>query len=36
MGSTHSPHPGRAVASLDKMPYNDYLCLMASNKQQIQ
>ena len=31
-----NPHPGHVVASLDKMLYDDYLCLVASNKQQIQ
>ena len=30
------PHPGRVLASLDKMLYDDCLCLVASNKQQIQ
>ena len=29
-------HPGHIVASLDKMLYDDYLCLVALNKQQIQ
>ena len=33
LGST--PHPGHAAASLNKMLYDDYLCLVASNKQQI-
>ena len=31
-----NPHPGHVVASLDKTLYDDYLCLVASNKQQIQ
>ena len=30
------PHPSHIVASLDKTLYDDYLCLVASNKQQIQ
>ena len=30
-----NPHPGHVVASLDKTPYDNYLCLVASNKQQI-
>ena len=35
--SGFNPHPGHVVASLmDKTLYNDYLCLVASNKQQIQ
>ena len=29
------PYPSHAVASLDKTFYDDYLCLVASNKQQI-
>ena len=29
------PGPGHVVASLDKTLYDDYLCLVASNKQQI-
>ena len=29
------PPPGHIVASLDKTHYDDYLCLVASNKQQI-
>ena len=29
-------HPGHVVASLDKTLYDDYLCLVASNKQLIQ
>ena len=28
-------HPGHAVASLDKTIYDNYLCLVALNKQQI-
>ena len=31
-----NPHPGHVVASLDKTLYEDYLCLVALNKQQIQ
>ena len=31
-----NPHAGHVVASLDKMLYDDYLCLVALNKQQIQ
>ena len=27
-------HPGHVVASLDKTLYDDYLCLVASNKKQ--
>ena len=34
--SGFNPHPGHVVASLDKTLYDDYLCLVASNKQQIQ
>ena len=34
--SGFNPHPGHIVASLDKTLYDDYLCLVASNKQQIQ
>ena len=30
-----NPHPDDVVASLDKTLYDDYLCLVASNKQQI-
>ena len=30
-----NPHPGHVVASLDKTLYDDCLCLVASNKQQI-
>ena len=30
-----NPHPGHVVASLDKALYDDYLCLVASSKQQI-
>ena len=33
--SGFNPHPGHVVASLDKMLYDDYLCLVASNKRQI-
>ena len=33
--STFNPHPGHVVASLDKAFYDDYLCMVASNKQQI-
>ena len=33
--SGFNPHPGHVVAYLDKMLYDDYLCLVASNKQQI-
>ena len=31
-----NPHSGHVVASLGKLLYDDYLCLVASNKQQIQ
>ena len=34
--SGFSLHPGHVVASLDKTLYNDCLCLVARNKQQIQ
>ena len=34
--SGFNPHSGHVVASLDKTLYDDYLCLVASNKQQIQ
>ena len=34
--SNFNLHPGRVVASLDKAFYDDYLCMVASNKQQIQ
>ena len=34
--SKFNPHPGHVVASLDKTLQNNYLCLVASNKQQIQ
>ena len=34
-GSEFNPHPGHVVASLDKTLYDNYLCLVASNKQQI-
>ena len=30
-----NPHPGHVVASLDKKLYDNYLCSVASNKQQI-
>ena len=30
-----NPHPGHVVASLVKTLYDDYLCLVASNKQQM-
>ena len=30
-----NPHPGHVVASLDKTLYDDYLCLVDLNKQQI-
>ena len=30
------PHPGHVVASVDKAFYDDYVCTVASNKQQIQ
>ena len=33
--SGFNPHPGHVVAFLDKTLYDDYLCLVASNKQQI-
>ena len=33
--SGFNPHPSHAVASLDTTLYDDYLCLVASNKQQI-
>ena len=33
--SEFNPHSGHVVASLDKTFYADYLCLVASNKQQI-
>ena len=33
-GAGFTVHPGYVVASLDKTLYNDYLCLMASNKKQ--
>ena len=29
-------HPGHVIASLDKTLYDDYLCLVALNKQQTQ
>ena len=31
-----NPHRGHVVASLDKMLYEDYLCFVALNEQQIQ
>ena len=31
-----NPHSGQVVASLEKVLYDDYLSLVASNKQQIQ
>ena len=34
--SKFNPHPGHVVASLDKAVYDDYLCMVASNKEQIQ
>ena len=34
--SGFNPHPSHVVASLDKTLYDDYLCLVVSNKQQIQ
>ena len=34
--SGFNPHPSHVIAFLDKTLYDDYLCLMASNKQQIQ
>ena len=34
--SGFNPNPSHVVASLDKTLYDDYLCLVASNKQQIQ
>ena len=34
--SQFNPHPGHVVSSLDKTLYDDYLCLVASNKKQIQ
>ena len=33
--SKFNPHPGHVIASLDKAFYDDYLCMVASNKQQI-
>ena len=33
--SLFNSHPGHVVASLDKTHYDDYLCLEASNKQQM-
>ena len=34
--SWFNPHPGHVVASVDKMLYDDYFGLVASNKQRIQ
>ena len=34
--SGFNPDPGHVVASLDKTLYDHYLCLVTSNKQQIQ
>ena len=34
--SKFNPHPGHVFASLEKAFYDDYLCMVASNKQQIQ
>ena len=34
--SKFNPDPGHVVASLDKAFYDDYLCVVSSNKQQIQ
>ena len=34
--SKFNPYPGHVVASLDKAFYDDYLCMVASNMQQIQ
>ena len=34
--SKFNPHPGHVVASLEKAFYDDYLYMVASNKQQIQ
>ena len=31
-----NPHPGHVIAFLDKTLYDNYLCQMASNKQQTQ
>ena len=31
-----NPHPGLVVASLNKTIFDDYLCLVALNKQKIQ
>ena len=33
--SGFNPHSGHVVASLDTTLYDDYLCLVVSNKQQI-
>ena len=34
--SKFNPHPGHVVAALDKSFYDDYCCMAASKKQQIQ
>jgi len=34
--SWFNPHSGHVFSSLHKTLYDDYLCLVASNKQQIQ
>ena len=34
--SGFNPHPGHVFVSLDKMLYDNYLCLVALNKQQFQ
>ena len=34
--SRYNSHPDQVVASLDDTLYDNYLCLVASNKQQIQ
>ena len=34
-GSRFNPHPDHKVASLNKTLYDDYICLMASNKHEI-
>ena len=34
--STFNLHPGHVVASLEKAFYDNYLCMVASSKQQIQ
>ena len=35
-GFGFNPQPGHVVTFIDKTLYDDYLCLVASNKQQIQ